>query len=164
MDLHHFQNPSIFDLFLNVWSSSSRFTTDHIMRNILYIQLERIVIYEPHSISNTWKSLIGKERKEERVSPSYFHGVLSPDAYTKFHVRVVIRWQKKRERFESVKLYVGALFIETILRRGEREGKKRKKRERITRDFYSGSSRTITILNYESNVNEFDDELLYSVA
>lgn len=127
MDLHHFQNPSIFDLFLNVWSSSSRFTTDHIMRNILYIQLERIVIYEPHSISNTWKSLIGKERKEERVSPSYFHGVLSPDAYTKFHVRVVIRWQKKRERFESVKLYVGALFIETILRRGEREGKKKKK-------------------------------------
>lgn len=95
MDLHHFQNSSIFNLFLNVWSSSSRFTTDHIMRDILYIQLEHIVIYEPYSISNSWKSLIGKKRKEERVSLSYFHGVLSLDAYMKFHVRVVICWQKQ---------------------------------------------------------------------
>lgn len=67
----------------------------------------------------------------------------------------------------------GTIRVCKVVRRGavrrndpakrEKGEEKRKKRERITRDFYSGSSRTITILNYESNVNESDDELLYSV-
>lgn len=134
MDSHHFQKPSIFHLFLNVWSSSSPFTTDHIMRDILYIQLEHIVIYEPHGISNTWKSLIGKERKEERVAPSYFRGELSPDAYMKFHVTVVIRWQKKGGTIRVCKVVRrGAVRRNDPAKREKGGGKKKKERENNSR-------------------------------
>lgn len=45
-----------------------------------------------------------------------------------------------------------------------RKGERKKRKENI-RDFYSSNFQTIMILNYESNVNESDDDelLLYFV-
>lgn len=65
----------------------------------------------------------------------------------------------KENNLKFVKLYQRR-WNDSSTRKGER-----KKRKENIRDFYSSNFQTIMILNYESNVNESDDDelLLYFV-